>query len=130
MVENKKEEMQEFVQALVKLSNSYLILPKEKMQALAQTGQVSQDATGMQITAKDFLQPGDALVLTFDPATKRQRKTVATTTLDGGPVTVTAVYQDLADGLTYNAQTVISAPKKELELTMQTFEYVKSAPAK
>ena len=43
---------------------------------------------------------------------------------------MTAVYQDLADGLTYNAQTVISAPKKELEMTMQTFEYVKSAPAK
>jgi hypothetical protein len=130
VVENKKEEMQEYIQQLVKLSNSYLILPKEKMQALAQTGQVAQDAAGMQITAKDFLQPGDTLVLTFDPATKRQRKTVATTTLDGGPVTVTAAYQDLADGLTYNAQTVISAPKKEIEMTMQTFQYVRSAPAK
>ena len=130
VVENKKEEMQEYIQQLVKLSNSYLILPKEKMQALAQTGQFSQDATGILITVRDFVQPGDKLVLTFDPATKRQRKTVATTTLDDGPVTVTAVYQDLADGLTYNAQTVISAPKKEIEMTMQTFEYVRSAPAK
>ena len=130
VVENKKEDMQEFVQALVKLSNSYLVLPKEKMQALAQAGQFSQDATGIQITVQDFVQPGDKLVLTFDPATKRERKAVATTTLDDGPVTVTAVYQDLADGLTYNAQTVISAPKKDLELTMQTFEYVRSAPAK
>lgn len=130
IVENKKEDMQEFVQQLVKLSNSYLVLPKEKMQALAQTGQFSQDATGIQLAVHDFVQPGDKLVLTFDPATKRQRKAVATTTLDGGPVTVSADYQDLSDGLTYNAQTVISAPKKELELTMQTFEYVKSAPAK
>ncbi len=129
IVENKKEDMQEFVQALVKLSNSYLVLAKDKMQALAQTGQFSQDATGILITVQDFVQPGDKLVLTFDPATKRERKAVATTTLDDGPVTVTAVYQDLADGLTYNAQTVISAPKKDLELTMQTFEYVKSAPA-
>ena len=30
VVKNKKEEMQEFVQALMKLSNSYLILPKRK----------------------------------------------------------------------------------------------------
>jgi hypothetical protein len=129
VVENKKEEMQEYIQQLVKLSNSYLILSKDKMQALAKSGQVSQDATGMQIIAQDFMQPGDKLILTFDPATKRQRKTMATTTLDGGPVTVTAVYQDLADGLTYNAQTIISAPKKEIEMTMQTFEYVKRTPA-
>lgn len=129
IVENKKEDMQEFVQALVKLSNSYLVLAKDKMQTLAQTGQFSQDANGIQLAVHDFVQPGDKLVLTFDPATKRERKAVVTTTLDDGPVTVTAVYQDLADGLTYNAQTVISAPKKDLELTMQTFEYVKTTPA-
>ena len=75
----------------------------------------------MQISAKDFLQPGDALVLTFDPATKRQRKTVAPTTLDGGPVTVTAVYQDLADGPTVTLTS--QRAQKEIEMTMHTLEY-------
>lgn len=120
-----KEGVSEEIQGLVKLSNGYLMLNKDKMQQLLQKSEVSiLPAEGaVKLVAKDFLQPGDQVFRKFDSKTFQQTHTRVETSAGGNPVTIVATYQSLPSGLTYCAQTEITVPAKGLKITLNTMNY-------
>jgi hypothetical protein len=127
IVEKKKKEFAEMMQALGKLVASYGQIPPEKMQSFAQNAQVSQgegDQVGtVRIQGGDVLQAGDAMTIWIDPATQMMRRVEIKTALEENPVTVVSDYQNLTDGPTYQARSVVDYPAKEIELTVENYDY-------
>ena len=127
IIEKKKKEFAEMMQALGKLVASYGRIPSDKMQAFVKSAQMSQgegeQAGTMRIQGGDVLQPGDAMTLWIDPASQMMKRIEIETTLEEKPVTVVSEYQSLADGPTYQARSVVSYPAKEVELTVENYDY-------
>ncbi len=129
MINNKVEDQQEYFQRLISLSNRYLMPSQSVMQKLFQSGQFWQgiDPTNpvVRVQASDLLKPGDELILTIDPQTKKPRRTEAKTNLDGDPVSVVADHRVLPDGPSYIARTVIQAPERQTQIKIENFDYAR-----
>jgi hypothetical protein len=125
--ERKMEEAKGEIEQAVQLSNSYLMLNQESLQQLGRLAQVwmSPDGRSVKLVASGFQQPGDQVTIICDGATKRQKETQVTTNIFDGPMTIIAQYQTLSTGLNYNTQTVINVPAKGLQITINTYNYVK-----
>jgi hypothetical protein len=125
--EDKINEMKGTIEQVVQLSNSYLKLNQEKLAQLGQMAQIwmNPDHSVIRLVASGFQQPGDQVTVTCDGATKRQTQTQVTTSIFGGPMTILAQYQQWSTGLNYNAQTVINVPGKGMQITINTFNYMK-----
>ncbi len=125
--ENKANEMKGEIEQVVQLSNSYLNLNQELLGQLGRLAQVwvSPDGSTIRLVATGFQQPGDQVTITCDGRTKRQQQTQVNTNIFGGPMTILANYQQWPTGLNYNAQTAINVPGKNMQITINTFNYVK-----
>ena len=125
--EDKINEMKGTIEQVVQLSNSYLMLNQESLRQLGQMAQIwmSPDGSAIRLVASGFRQPGDQVTIMADGLTKRQTQTQVTTSVFGGPMTILAQYQKWPTGLNYNAQTVINVPAKGMQITINTFNYVK-----
>ena len=127
IIEKKKKEFAEMMQALGKLVASYGQIPPDKMQAFVKNAQMSpgegEQAGTMRIQGGDVLQPGDAMTLWINPASQMMKRIEIETTLEEKPVTVVSEYQSLADGPTYQARSVVSYPAKEVELIVENYDY-------
>ncbi len=125
--EQKIAEMKGEIEQVVQLANSYLVLNQE---ALAQLGRIAQvwmspDGSLARVVASGFQQPGDQVTVICDGQTRRQMETQVTTSIFGGQMTVSAQYQKLDTGLTYNSQTTIYVPAKGMQIAINTFNYTK-----
>ncbi len=125
--EDKAKELQGEIDQVIALANSYLNLNQQNMQQLARIAQpwVSPDGATIRVVASGFQQPGDQLTIICDNQTKRQLQTQVTTTVFNGPMTVNAQYQVWSTGLNYNAQTIINVPGKNMQVTINTMNYMK-----
>ncbi len=127
IIEKKKKEFAEMMQALGKLVASYGAIPPGKMQAFVKGAQTSQGEGGqagtMRIQGGDVLLPGDAMTLWIDPATRMMKRVEITTALEEKPVTLVSEYESVVDGPTYQARTVVSYPEKEVELKVENHDY-------
>jgi hypothetical protein len=127
IAENKLQEMKGMIGQVVQLSNSYLMLNQEKLAQIGQVGQVWMTPGGstIRVVASGVQQPGDQVTITCDGETKRQLKTEVQTRVFDGPMTVFALYQKSFTGLNYNAETVVNVPEKGLQITINTFNYIR-----
>ena len=122
IVENKKEEMQDYVQRLKSLISEYVPPDPQLMKAAKQQGNAAvSGANGhATITFNDYYKPGDKVVIGFDPAAKRLVSYDVNTYL-GDPksdiVTMTNQFDSLPDGTNYLRQTVINAESKQIQIT-------------
>ena len=125
--EDKAKEMKGEIEQVVALSNSYLMLDQQSLQQLGRVAQawMSPDGSSIRVTASSFQQPGDQVIITCDGMTKRQIHTQVATTVFNGPMTISAQYQLWPTGLNYNSQTMINVPGKNMQITINTFNYMK-----
>jgi hypothetical protein len=121
------DEMKGMIGQVVQLSNSYLMLNKESLANLGRLAQLWVTPGGgvIRAVASGFQMGGDQITITCDGQTKRQTKTEVQTSVFGGPMTVVAHYQQSLTGLNYNAETLINVPGKGLQITINTFNYMK-----
>jgi len=125
--EDKAKELKGEIDQVVALANSYLNLNQQNLQQLGRIAQawLSPDGSTVRVVASGFQQPGDQVTIICDGATKRQLQTQVTTTVFNGPMTVNAQYQVWSTGLNYNAQTTISVPGKNMQITINSMNYMK-----
>ncbi|MGH9901896.1 MAG: hypothetical protein ACRD68_08815, partial [Pyrinomonadaceae bacterium] len=127
VVENKKEEFAELMQKLAHLVGSYGHMPPDRLQAFAEGATFSRGADALQgtihIQGANVLQPGDALSVWIDPATQMMRRVEIQTALDGKPVTAVSEFRSVAGGPTYQARSVLQYPEKQVEVTIDNYEY-------
>ena len=127
IVEKKKAEFAEMMKALGQLVAAYGHIPPEKMQAFvkgAEVGPGEGDHEGsLRIHGSNVLHEGDAMTIYIDPESSMMKRIEIATLYEGDPVESISEYRAVADGPTYQARTTLRYPKKEVELTIENFEY-------
>jgi hypothetical protein len=132
VIENKKEEFGEMMQGLGQLVASYGQLPPEKMQAFAANatkgkGEGAMDGTA-QIKGANVLLQGDSMTMWIDPTSQMMRRVEIKTLYEGKPATLITDYRSVPNGPTYMAQAMLTYPEKNVELTVDNYEYALSQP--
>ena len=124
IVENKKDEIQEYMQRSAKLIQSYVPPDPARIQAAKDAGRVKVTPPSggpARIAIADYLQPGDSLTIDLDPAANRLVGLGVNSYLDKpeDPVTLAVQMATLPDGALYAAQTTLDATAKKIRVVIQ-----------
>jgi hypothetical protein len=102
-IEEKKEEMKDYVERLMALSSRYLSPEPGKLQAAMANAEITTGGGNdqLRITLNHYVKHGDRMTMSFNAATKKPTRTEVHTTLDDGPVAIVLTYDEIHDGPTY-----------------------------
>jgi hypothetical protein len=129
VVENKKEEMKEDMEAAVALVHQYVPPAPDKIQAAMAAGKitVTPGAAANTLRIADYAKAGDALVLTLDAEGKGIKKIDVDTWKDSpsDKVTLDVGMQSLPDGTSYAGTIVLAVPSSKIEVRITNSQYQK-----
>ena len=129
MIEKKKAEIGDYMAQVKSLLSLYVPPDPQKMQQAMQAGKVSlsRDAAAalVNLTFKDYAQPGDQMVVAFDPAGKKIANLNINTYMDQAKDAVTPIvdFSSLPDGTNYAERTVLTAKAKQIVVTTINTNY-------
>lgn len=123
VIENKKDEMQEYMTQAAALIHSYVPPSPPQIQAVKDGGRVSanpQPGGKLRIEMKQYLKAGDSLTIDLDPAANRLLGLGVNSYLDkpDEPVTLAVQMNTLPDGALYAAQTTLDATAKNIQVVI------------
>jgi hypothetical protein len=124
VVENKKDDMKEYMERAAALIHAYVPPDPAKIQAAKDAGRVAMDPPSggnLRLVISQYLQPGDSLTLDVDPAANRLAGLGVNTYLDKPEDAVTLAVQmnALPDGAIYAGQTTLEARAKNITVVVQ-----------
>ncbi len=129
IIENKKEEMKDYMEDVKALLGMYVPPDPQKMQAEFEAKKVSlSPADGAaNLVFTDYALPGDKMTLSFDTATKKISGLSINTYMgkEKDVVTLQVKMGSLPDGTNYEQQTVLNASAKQLVVTTTNSNYQK-----
>lgn len=129
VIEKKKDEFAELLKNLGQLVGSYAHMPPDKMQAFAAgatlTPNQGDKKDQLLIQGKNVLQAGDTMSVWVDPKSYMFRAVEIQTSYEEKPVHFKGDFQPLTAGPTYSARSVLEYPDKEVELTVENYDYQK-----
>jgi hypothetical protein len=132
-IAKKKEEMKENMERLKNLLHSYTSPGSDSMRTMLQKAAISRTGPGsdadVKVVATGLLNPSDSFTLLWSVTNHRPAQVDIRAELEGKPVQFTVDYASLPNGPYYPAHTTISAPKKDLLITVDTFDYEISGDA-
>lgn len=134
IMEQKKEEMQGYIERATQLARDYVPPDPQRIQAAETAGNVflqPQSAEGLGgVTMKNYLLPGDTISLGFDLKEKKIRSYIVQSYLDDpkDAITLTINFASLPDGTSYPQQTMLYAPTKEIQVSVFNSGYEKTVP--
>ncbi len=128
VVENKKDEMQEYMKNAAALIHSYVPPDPAKIQAAKDAGRVTttpQAGGAVRLAISQYLKPGDALTIDLEPGAGKLLGLGVNTYLDKKEdvVTLDVKMNSLADGALYAAQTTLNAVAKNITVVIQNTGY-------
>jgi hypothetical protein len=125
VIENKKEEMSDYMKKAVALVHQYVPPNPEKIQAVKDAGKAAMSMVEPDRRARiefaDYLQPGDSLALEFNPQTNHLLAMMVTSYLEkpDDAVKLNVQFADLPDGTTHQAATTLDAPAKNISVKIE-----------
>ena len=131
VAEKKIGEMTDYMDRAVALIHNYVPPSPERMQAAAQSGNVSLSpggASGLaELQFKNYFKPGDMLAMGVDSAAHALRKMNVNSYLDDpkDAVTLDVAFQSLPDGTNYVARTILNGAAKQIQVVTQNSDYRK-----
>ena len=129
MMQKKKEEMKEDVQRLDNLLQRYISPDHDSMRTALERAAISktgpEPGADVKVVATGLVVPSDSFTLTWSVVNKRPEKIEIRTELDGKPVTATLEYAALPDGLFYAARTIVSDPKEDISVNIDSFDFTR-----
>jgi hypothetical protein len=123
IVENKKDEMQEYMQQAAALIHSYVPPAPAQIQAVKDSGRLAaspQPGGKLRIEMKQYLKPDDSLTIDLDTAANRLLGLGVNSYVDKRDERVTLAVQmnTLPDGALYAAQTTLDAVAKNIQVVI------------
>jgi hypothetical protein len=124
VVENKKDEIQDYMKRAAALIKSYVPPDPAKIQAAKDAGRVTttpQAGGKVRLVISQYLLPGDAVTVDLDTAAGRLTALGVNTYLDkpDEPVTLAVQMNALPDGALYAAQTTLDVKAKNITVVTQ-----------
>jgi hypothetical protein len=127
IIEKKQAEMKQYMGEVKSLLALYLPPDPRKMQRSKQAGNLSINPVGntLNLIFKNYVQPGDQLMLTFDTAAKKVSSVNINTFMGDAKDAVTLQVQmaGLPDGTNYAQQTTLNAIAKNLVVVTTNSNY-------
>jgi hypothetical protein len=132
IVENKTEEMKDYLERSVSLIERYVPPSPDNLQAVVAAGKAALSQAGpgaIQLQFKDYVKSGDSLTFTLDTAAKRIRKVNVDTWLDEetDKVTLAVDFQTLPDATNYAASKILNVAAKKIEVKIVSSNFQKLA---
>lgn len=131
VIAKKKDGFRDLLANLAELADAYAHLPPDRVQAFAAGATTTQgqgiETGSVRIQASGVLSRGDRLTIWVDPAGFAMRRVEIATSYDDHPVTIGVDYRTLDAGPAYPARSVLRYPKKQVEIVVETFDYVRSS---
>jgi hypothetical protein len=130
-VKIKTNDVEDSVEEAVALAENYVPPSPQKLEALFQAANAllvhRAGSDQMQLEFKNYLKPGDFLVLSFDPEAKSLRTIDVTSYLSeqADVMTLHVVFENLPDGTNYVASSVLNAAGRQLQVKTENGNYVK-----
>jgi len=128
IVENKKDEIQQYMERAVGLVHQYVPPQPEAVEAAKKAGKIAVSAAPggrASLQFKDFIKPGDMLGVEIDQATNALAGLFVNSYLDAPAdvVSLNVEFRALADGTNYAAQTTLDAKAKNIRVVIQNSGY-------
>lgn len=126
IVENKVEEMKDYMEKVAALVKEYVPPDPQRIQAAQAAGKV--DLQPPTLTFKSYYKPQDSLALGFDPAAKKIRTYNVSSYVDDpkdDAVTLAVTFGSLDDGTGYPQQTLLDAKSKQIQVKVTNAGYKK-----
>ncbi len=129
MIEKKKDEMEQYMGQVKSLLSLYVPPNPQKMQQAFQAHNVSlsRDAGAgiVNLTFKNYAQPGDQMVVAFDTTAKKISNINVNTYLGEAKDAVTLMvdFSSLPDGTNYVEKTVLNVAAKQIVVTTLNTNY-------
>ena len=128
IVENKKDEIQDYMAAAGQLIQQYLPPNPAQIQAAKAAGNVAVkplDAKSVQLAFSNYLQKGDSMAILIDAAANQLVGLALTTYLEKPEdvVTLDVHFGSLTDGTRHVAQTVLDAKAKNIRVVVENTGY-------
>lgn len=124
VVENKKEDMKEYMERAAALVQHYVPPQPADIQRAKDAGKVTATPAGpglVRLELPDYFKPGDRLSIDVDAAANQLRGLAVASYLDQAEDAVTLAVQlgTLADGTSYTATTTLDAAAKKIRVVIQ-----------
>jgi hypothetical protein len=124
VVENKKEDMREYMERAAGLVHQYVPPSPSQIQKVKDAGGLALRKTpqgGARLEFTGYLQPGDVFAIDLDAAANRLSAISLATYLDtpDEPVTLAVRFATLDDGTSYAAQTTLDAVEKHIRIVIE-----------
>ena len=131
IIENKKEELSDYMKRAVMLVKSYVPPDPARIQAVRDAGKVTiemlEPGKRVRLNFPAYLKPGDNLGVEFDLVSNRPLAITVSTYLDDPKeaVVLNARMGQLTDGTTYASDITVVAKAKDLQVAVQNSGYRK-----
>lgn len=131
IVENKVEDLKDYMGRAAALVQSYVPPDPEKIQAAKAAGHVAvepQAGSVAKLSITDYLKPGDALSIGLDTAANLLTTYSVDSYVDkpkDDPVTLRVTFGRLEDGTSYPQQVLLDVPAKNMQVKVVNSGYVK-----
>ncbi len=133
IIENKKEELTEYIDKAVEKVKAYLPPVPEKIQKIYGDGKVSiqilEPNKKFKLSFPDYLQQGDVLAISVDKSTQKLMALNVSTYIDKpeDKVIFDVTYKDLPDGTQYPVATSLVADAHDLKIVIEQSGFKKGA---
>jgi hypothetical protein len=131
VVENKKEEFEDYAHNVAALAHSYAPPDPAKLQQAQQQGNVKLNPSSgpdeVELVISSYNKPNDSMTLVFDNAAKAIRSIKIASYLDSpkDAVNVTAQFDKLNDGTNHISQMTVEGVSKQLKVDVANSGYTK-----
>ncbi|MBC7846115.1 MAG: hypothetical protein H7Y10_06460 [Flavobacterium sp.] len=133
IIENKKEEMSDYVKKAIAKIQTYLPPVSEKIQKIYGAGKTSVQIlapnTKFKLSFPDYNEPGDLLSVSINKPKQKIISVDVSTSVDDpkAKVVFNITYSDLPDGTQYAGKTVLDAPEKDLKIVIENSGFKNAA---
>ena len=129
IIENKVDDMKEYMQKAGALIKQYVPPDPQALQASLKAGKAAIDKASGKVVFSDYVKPGDKMTLSLDPAAKKLSTFEVATYMDKPDETVTlnASFSSLDDGTSFMQESVLDVKAKQIVVKTTNAGYKKAA---
>jgi hypothetical protein len=130
IVENKVDEMKDYMEKVVALVHQYVPPDGDKIQAAQSAGNVStQPGASMTLSVKNYLKPGDLLAIGLDTTAKQLTSYTVQSFVEkpkDDDVKLAVTFGRLEDGTSYPQQILLEVAAKKIQVKVANSGYKKA----
>lgn len=131
VVENKVDEMKDYMEKVVALVHEYVPPDPQKIQAAQSAGNVSAQPSGatLNLSVKDYVKAGDLLAIGLDAAAKQLSSYNVKSFVEkpkDDDVNLSVTFGKLQDGTSYPQQIVLDVTAKKIQVKVTNSGYKKT----